>query len=45
LAMKKAFLEEAVAKNILVFFEHDPAVPAGYIREEKGKRRIIPALS
>src|SRR5262249_30249312 len=38
LAMKKAFLEEAVAKNILVFFEHDPAVPAGYIREEKGKR-------
>jgi len=45
LAMKKAFLEEAVAKNILVFFEHDPAVPAGYIREEKGKRRIVPALS
>src|SRR5262245_19464732 len=41
LAMKKAFLEEAVAKNILVFFEHDPAVPAGYIREEKGKRRKI----
>jgi methylmalonyl-CoA epimerase len=45
LAMKKAFLEEAVAKNMLVFFEHDPAVPAGYIREEKGKRRIVPALS
>jgi methylmalonyl-CoA epimerase len=45
LAKKKAFLEEAVAKNILVFFEHDPAVPAGYIREEKGKRRIIPAPS
>jgi len=45
LAVKKAFLEEAVAKNILVFFEHDPAVPAGYIREENGKRRIVPALS
>jgi len=45
LAAKKAFLQEAVQKNILVFFEHDPAVPAGYIREENGKRRIVPALS
>jgi methylmalonyl-CoA epimerase len=45
LAAKKAFLQEAVEKDILVFFEHDPAVPAGYIREEKGKRRIVPALS
>jgi methylmalonyl-CoA epimerase len=45
LAAKKAFVQEAVQKNILVFFEHDPAVPAGYIREENGKRRIVPALS
>ena len=45
LAAKKAFLQEAVQKNILVFFEHDPAVPAGHIREENGKRRIVPALS
>jgi methylmalonyl-CoA epimerase len=45
LAAKKAFLTEAVEKNMLVFFEHDPAVPAGYIREENGKRRIVPALS
>jgi methylmalonyl-CoA epimerase len=45
LAAKKAFVLEAVQKNILVFFEHDPAVPAGYIREENGKRRIVPALS
>jgi methylmalonyl-CoA epimerase len=45
LAAKKAFLQEAVQKNILVFFEHDPAVPAGYIGEENGKRRIVPALS
>jgi methylmalonyl-CoA epimerase len=45
LAAKKAFLQEAVQKNILVFFEHDPAVPAGYIREENGKHRIVPALS
>jgi methylmalonyl-CoA epimerase len=45
LAAKKAFLDEAVAKNILVFFEHDPVLPAGYIREENGKRRVVPALS
>jgi methylmalonyl-CoA epimerase len=45
LAAKKAFLAEAVERNMLVFFEHDPAVPAGYIREEHGKRRIVPALS
>jgi methylmalonyl-CoA epimerase len=45
LAVKKAFVQEAVQKNILVFFEHDPAVPAGYIREENGKRRVVPALS
>jgi hypothetical protein len=45
LAAKKAFLDEAVAKNILLFFEHDPAVSAGHIREENGKRRVVPALS
>jgi methylmalonyl-CoA epimerase len=45
LAAKKAFLDEAVAKNILVFFEHDPAVSAGHIREENGRRRVVPALS
>ena len=45
LAAKKAFTAEAVEKNMLVFFEHDPAVAAGYIREENGKRRIVPAGS
>jgi methylmalonyl-CoA epimerase len=43
LAAKKAFYEEAVAKNTLVFFEHDPVVTAGHIREEQGKRRVLPA--
>jgi methylmalonyl-CoA epimerase len=37
---KKAFYQEAIERNMLVFFEHDPAVPAGYIREEQGKRRV-----
>ena len=23
--------------------EHDPAVAAGYLREEQGKRRVVPA--
>jgi glyoxylase-like metal-dependent hydrolase (beta-lactamase superfamily II) len=40
LAAKKAFVPDAVAHETLVFFEHDPATAAGYIREEGGKRRI-----
>jgi methylmalonyl-CoA epimerase len=45
LAAKKAFLPEAIAQNMLVFFEHDPVVAAGHIREEDGKRRVVPALT
>ena len=45
LASKKTFHQEAIEKDILVFFEHDPAVTAGYIREEHGKRRMVPALT
>jgi methylmalonyl-CoA epimerase len=44
LASKKAFYKEAIEKNTLVFFEHDPVVTAGHIREEQGKRRVLPAL-
>jgi methylmalonyl-CoA epimerase len=45
LAAKKAFVPQAVAQDILVFFEHDPAVAAGYIRDDDaGKRSIVPAL-
>jgi methylmalonyl-CoA epimerase len=43
LGAKKAFYKEAIEKDILVFFEHDPAIAAGYLREEQGKRRVIPA--
>ncbi len=45
LAEKKRFLREAVEREILVFFEHDPTVAAGYIREQEGKRRVVPALT
>ena len=43
LAFKKQFVKEAIEKETLVFFEHDPATPAGYIREQDGKRRVEPA--
>ena len=45
LAAKKAFLPEAIAQNMLIFFEHDPAVAAGHIREQDGKRRVVPMLA
>ncbi len=44
LAAKARFAKEAIEKESLVFFEHDPVVVAGHIREENGIRRVIPAL-
>ena len=44
LAAKKQFAQEAIEKDILVLFEHDPVTAAGYIREENGKRHVVPAL-
>jgi methylmalonyl-CoA epimerase len=45
LSEKKAFVKEAIAKETLVFFEHDPVLAAGVIREENGRRRVVPAIS
>jgi methylmalonyl-CoA epimerase len=42
LAAKPSFVKQAIERNALVFFEHDPAVIAGYIREEDGKPRVFP---
>ena len=39
LAAKKTFFADVAEKDAVVFFEHDPAVAAAYIREDKGKRR------
>ena len=39
LSAKRAFFADVVRTNALVLFEHDPAVAAGYVREDKGKRR------
>jgi methylmalonyl-CoA epimerase len=44
LAAKKQFAQDAIDKDILVLFEHDPVVAAGYIREENGRRVVVPAL-
>ena len=43
LRAKQQFVTEAAEKNILVFFEHDPAIAAGYVREQDGKRVVQPA--
>jgi glyoxylase-like metal-dependent hydrolase (beta-lactamase superfamily II) len=42
LAFKKAFIAEAIEREYLIFFEHDPQVAAGYIRERDGKRYVEP---
>lgn len=42
LDFKRTFIREAIAKEWLIFFEHDPRVHAGYIREVDGKRVVEP---
>ncbi len=40
LAFKRAFAAEAIAREYLLFFEHDPSMAAGYLRESAGKRVV-----
>jgi methylmalonyl-CoA epimerase len=40
---KQAFVKDAMEREMLVFFPHDTAVPAGYLRERDGKRMVEPA--
>lgn len=42
LAFKRRFIREAIDRGYLIFFEHDPLVPAGYIREKDGRRYVEP---
>jgi glyoxylase-like metal-dependent hydrolase (beta-lactamase superfamily II) len=37
LEFKRAFVREAVEREYLVFFEHDPEIAAGYLRERDGR--------
>jgi glyoxylase-like metal-dependent hydrolase (beta-lactamase superfamily II) len=43
LAFKKAFVREAIDREYLILFEHDPDVAAGYIREKDGRKYVEPA--
>ncbi len=40
LAFKRTFVREAIDHEYLIFFEHDPDVAAGYIREVKGRKHV-----
>ena len=40
LAFKQRFIREAIDREYLIFFEHDPLIAAGYIREEDGRRYV-----
>ncbi len=42
LDFKRTFLREAIEREYLIIFEHDPAIAAGYIRERDGKRYVEP---
>ena len=44
LAFKKRFIREAIAREYLIFFEHDPLVAAGIIRERDGRRSVEQVL-
>lgn len=40
LAFKRGFAREAIDRGYLLFFEHDPSMAAGYLREKDGKRFV-----
>jgi glyoxylase-like metal-dependent hydrolase (beta-lactamase superfamily II) len=42
LNFKRDFLREAIEREYLIVFEHDPDIAAGYIRERDGKRYVEP---
>ena len=44
LAFKQRFIREAIDREYLIVFEHDPQVAAGYIRERAGRRSVEQVL-
>lgn len=40
LAFKRTFLREAIDREYLIFFEHDPDIAAGVLRERDGRRFV-----
>ena len=45
LAFKRGFVREAIDNEYLIFFEHDPKIAAGYIREKGRRKYVEPVLS
>jgi glyoxylase-like metal-dependent hydrolase (beta-lactamase superfamily II) len=45
LIFKKRFLREAIDGEYVIFFEHDPAMAAGIIREKNGRLNVEPVNS
>ena len=45
LMYKKQFIREAIEREYVIFFEHDPAIPAGIIREQNGRKFVEPVTS
>ena len=44
LAFKKAFVREAIEREYLIFFEHDPKIVAGFIRVKDGRKYVEPVI-
>ena len=44
LAFKRTFVRDAIEREHLIFFEHDPLIVAGYIRERAGKKSVEPVI-
>jgi glyoxylase-like metal-dependent hydrolase (beta-lactamase superfamily II) len=44
LAFKKQFIREAIDREYVIFFEHDPAMSAGIIREHQGRKFVEPVF-
>ncbi len=42
LQFKRDFIREAIEREYLIVFEHDPDIAAGFIREKDGKRYVEP---
>ena len=42
LAFKRVFVREAIEREYIIFFEHDPAIAAGRIRERDGRVYVEP---
>jgi glyoxylase-like metal-dependent hydrolase (beta-lactamase superfamily II) len=42
LAFKRTFVREAIEREYVIFFEHDPEIAAGCIRERNGRKYVEP---